>query len=129
MKILLVTDQYIEVRDDGCWCNFALFGTINNMRILGEIYLLGGKLCGGNKPAQPITERLDFIPVDHVDFLLPQNKNLKQYFKNQAINKKAIERMVHGKDLVIGYVTNRAYHSCHFLSLVRGIHSFTIDVF
>ena len=103
MKILLVTDQYIEVRDDGCWCNFALFGTINNMRILGEIYLLGGKLCGGNKPAQPITERLDFIPVDHVDFLLPQNKNLKQYFKNQAINKKAIERMVHGKDLVIGY--------------------------
>ena len=103
MKILLVTNQFIDVRDDGCWCNFALYGTIDNMRVLGDIYVLGGKITKGVNIAQPITERLNFIPPSHVGHLLPTKKNIKQFFINRRANKKTIEQMVHGKDLVIGY--------------------------
>ena len=103
MKVLLVTGQYVDIRPDGCWCNFALKGTIENMCVLGELYVLGGKLTDYKKPAQPITEHLDFLSPDHVGHLLPTSRNIRQYIQNHSKNHRKIEQMVEGKDLVIGY--------------------------
>ena len=40
MKVLLVTNQYIDIRKDGCYCDFPLYGTLENMSVLGELHLV-----------------------------------------------------------------------------------------
>lgn len=111
MKVLLVTSQKISVNDYGCWCNYALYGTLENMSVLGELHVLCSKPTNFKSTAQPITERINFLSPNHVEYLLPMGKNIKQYFTNQHLNKKKIEQTIQGKDLVIGYAPfeNAAY--------------------
>lgn len=108
MKVLLVTGQYVDIRPDGCWCNFALKGTVENMRVLGELFVLGSKLIDYKAPAQPITEHLDFLALDHAGHLLPTSRSIRQYLNNHRKNHKTIEQMVKGKNLVIGYAPSDA---------------------
>jgi len=103
MKILLVTYQYIDIREDKCWCNFALHGTLENISVLGELYVIGGKAPKNRRTAQPITEHIDFLKPDHVSFLFPTSRSIRQYIRNKKVNGNIIEQMVKGKDLVIGY--------------------------
>ena len=103
MKILLVTYQHIDVHEGKCWCNFALHGTLDNISVLGDLYVIGGRPPKNRRTAQPITEHIGFLKPDHVSFLLPTSKSIRQYIKNKQLNRKTIEQMVKGKDLVIGY--------------------------
>ena len=81
MKILLVTYQHIDVHEGKCWCNFALHGTLDNISVLGDLYVIGGRPPKNRKTAQPITEHIDFLKPDHVSFLLPISKSIRQYIK------------------------------------------------
>lgn len=119
MKILLITNQLVDIRNDTCWCNYALFGTIKNMSVLGEMYVLANKF--NNNSAQPITEYLDFIQPSHVKFLLPTTKNIYQFFKNRRTNRKIIEQMVMGKDLIIGYAPSGSAEYAQKISQKNGI--------
>ena len=119
MKVLLITHQLIDVRNDGFWCNYALYGTIENMSVIGEMYVLGNKYS--KTASQPITEHLNFVRPGHVRFLLPTNKNIGQYFKNRQFNHKLIRQMVKGKDLVIGYSPSGASSYAQKISQKLGI--------
>ena len=119
MKVLLITHQLIDDRNEGYWCNFALYGTIENMSVIGEMYILGNKYF--KTAAQPITEHLSFIKPGHVGFLLPTSKNIRQYLKNRRINRKTIEQMVRGKDLIIGYAPSGAAEYAQKIAQRHGI--------
>ena len=111
LKVLLVTGQRIGIRENNCWCNFALYSTLENMSVLGEMHVLCSKPADFNSTAQPITERISFLSPKNVDYFLPAGKSIKQYLTNQLLNKKKVEQAVEGKDLVIGYAPseNAAY--------------------
>ena len=55
MKVLLVTDQYIDIRPDGCYCNFALLGTLKNISSIGELYVVASKLSAKKQPPSHLT--------------------------------------------------------------------------
>lgn len=111
MKVLLVTSQKIGIQDGACWCNFALYGTLENMSVIGEMHLLCYKATSFHNTAQPITERIGFLSPNNVDYFLPISKDISTYLTNQRLNKKKVEQAVEGKDLVIGYAPfeNAAY--------------------
>lgn len=103
MKVLLVTNQYIDVREDGCWCNFALYGTLKNMTTLGDMYIIAGKLRADRTPAQPLNCKVDFLKDDHVKHLFPTNRSISSYLKNRSLNKSLLATIIPTVDLVIGY--------------------------
>ena len=103
MKVLLVTDQYIDIRPDGCYCNFALLGTLRNMSILGELYILAAKLSPNKKAAQPLNQKIEFINADRVRHFKPLTSSIKEYFLNNSYNKKILNELIPQMDLVIGY--------------------------
>jgi glycosyltransferase involved in cell wall biosynthesis len=103
MKVLLVTDQYIDIRPDGCYCNFALLGTLRNISILGELYILAAKLSPNKKAAQPLNQKIEFINADRVRHFKPLTSSIKEYFLNNSYNKKILNELIPQMDLVIGY--------------------------
>ena len=103
MKVLLVTDQYIDIRPDGCYCNFALLGTLRNMSILGELYILAAKLSPNKKAAQPLNQKIEFINADRVRHFKPLTSSIKEYFLNNSYNKNILNELIPQMDLVIGY--------------------------
>lgn len=129
MKILLVTNQYIDIRQDGCYCNFALLGTLENMSVLGDLYIIAGKQLPDKPAAQPLNRRMDFITVDRVKHLRPMNRSISSYFKNKKYNRQLLEKYIPEMDLVIGYVPSvnadvaqkiACRHHIPFLSFVVG---------
>ena len=72
------------------------------MRILGDIYILANNIPMDGKMPQPITEHLDFIGKNRVEYLYP-TKSIKHHFRNNSRNKFLLEKLIEGKDLVIGY--------------------------
>lgn len=107
MKALLITHQIIDVRENGCWCNFALYGTLSNIKVLGDLYVLASRMPNNKKVAQPITEQIDYLLPDHVFFLESTNR-LQDYFKNAKNNRKSIEQLVKKMDVVVGYAPSGA---------------------
>jgi glycosyltransferase involved in cell wall biosynthesis len=103
MKVLLVTDQYIDIRPDGCYCNFALLGTLRNISILGELYIMAAKLSPNKKAAQPLNQKIEFINADRVRHFKPLTSSIKEYFLNNSYNKKILNELIPQMDLVIGY--------------------------
>lgn len=103
MKVLLVTDQYIDIRPDGCYCNFALLGTLRNINILGELYILAAKLSPNKKAAQPLNQKIEFINADRVRHFKPLTSSIKEYFLNNSYNKNILNELIPQMDLVIGY--------------------------
>ena len=103
MKVLLVTDQYIDIRPDGCYCNFALLGTLKNISSIGELYVVASKLSAKKAAAQPLNQRIDFIEADRVKHFKPLTSSLGEYFTNKGYNKNILEEIIPQMDLVVGY--------------------------
>lgn len=103
MKVLLVANQYIDICKDGCYSDSALFGTIENMHTLGELYIIAGKLTPEKPSALPIVQKLEFLHPDHVEFFRPTNRSISGYFKNGKYNRQLLERIIPQMDLVVGY--------------------------
>lgn len=103
MKTLLVTNQYIDIRPDGCYCNFALLGTLENMNVLGELYIVANQQLPDKPAAQPLDRKNDFITSERVKHFRPMNRSISSYFKNKKYNRLLLERLIPGMDLVIGY--------------------------
>ena len=66
MKVLLVTDQYVDIRSDGCYCNNALWGTLKNMNVIGDLYIIASKPSPSKPAAQPINKRIEFIICERI---------------------------------------------------------------
>lgn len=103
MKVLLVTDQYIDIRQDGCYCNFALWGTLQNMSVLGELHIIAAKLSADKPAAQPINQKIDFISPDNVKHFKPTTRSIRKYFANSNYNNTILKELIPQMDLVIGY--------------------------
>ena len=74
MKVLLVTNQYIDIRKDGCYCDFPLYGTLENMSVLGELRL-AASFSYSDEMASTIylNQKIDFVDPGHVEYLRPIN--------------------------------------------------------
>ena len=103
MKVLLVTDQYIDIRPDGCYCNFALLGTLKNIQSIGELYIAAAKLSAKKTAAQPLNQRIDFINADRVKHFKPLTSSIKDYLINNRYNKSILNEIIPQMDLVVGY--------------------------
>lgn len=103
MKVLLVTDQYVDVRPDGCYCNYALLGTLRNMSSIGQLYVVAAKPSPNKPAAQPINQKIEFISADRVFHLEPVTLSIKSYLTNRKYNRKLLEDVIPKMDLVIGY--------------------------
>lgn len=104
LKVLLVTTQLIDIRQDGCYCYRALYGTLENMHILGELYILAGQETPNRIATQPIDQKLDFIQPSNVSFLRPMTQNILSYLENGRYNYKLLKKLIPSMDLVIGYL-------------------------
>ena len=103
MKILLVTQQCIDIRNSECYCNRALLGTLENMSILGDIYIVAGKELPDKPVAQPLNTKIDFISPEHIKHLLPTNRRILDYLNNHKYNLQLLDKLIPEMDLVIGY--------------------------
>lgn len=103
MKVLLITDQYIDIRPDGCYCNFALLGTLKNIRIIGELYIVASQLSAKKVAAQPLNQKIEFIDADRIRHFKPLTSSIKEYFLNNSYNKSILKEIIPQMDLVIGY--------------------------
>lgn len=105
MRALLVTAQFIEIKEEGCYCDSALFGTLETMTELGELYIIAGSPSINNPGAMPRVHKLDFIKKENVKHF-KSTSHISSYFSNNNYNKKIIEKSVIDADLVIGFVPN-----------------------
>lgn len=103
MKVLLITNQYIDVREDGCYCFYAMLGTLKNMSILGDLYVICNKGVDSVSVSQPIDQRIDFINKENVYFLHKKKKSIIEYICNRHKNNRLIDQLLPSMDLVIGY--------------------------
>lgn len=103
MKVLLVTNQLIDIRDDACYCDFALWGTLKNMSMLGDLYIVACKQSLNKPASQPLNKKVDFIIPERVNFLHPINRASFSFFINKRYNRKLMEECIPSMDLVIGY--------------------------
>lgn len=104
MKVLLVTDQYIDIRQHGCFCNFALWGTLQNMSVLGELYILANQELPDKPAAQALNQKIEFITSERIKFLRPTNRTISSFLRNQKYNQRLLKECIPGMNLVIGYV-------------------------
>lgn len=103
MKVLLVTSQYIDIRQDGCYCNFALHGTLDNMSVLGDLYIVANQQLPDKPAAQPLNRKIDVITSERVRYFRPMNRTVSSYLKNRKYNQRLLKECIPGMDLVIGY--------------------------
>lgn len=104
MKILLITDQYIDIRKDECFCNFALLGTLKNMAVLGDLHIAANELNPRKPASQPINQKIDFISCNHVVFLRETTSSVKSYIQNLTYNYNVLENLIPNMDLIILYI-------------------------
>lgn len=100
MKILLVTKQVLETRNNTVYCDFAISSTIHRFERMGELHICSYQFKGEN--AQPLNVRLD-IPAGHVHFL---NNESSLHYRciDRTGNTELLKREVRQVDLVIGYI-------------------------
>lgn len=103
MKVLLVTDQYVDIRPDGCYCNFALLGTLKNMAVIGELYIVASKLSSKKPAAQPVNQKIEFINADRVTHLKSLTSSIKDFLTNNNYNQRLLNEIIPQMNLVIGY--------------------------
>ena len=105
MKVLLATNQYIDIRKDGCYCDFPLYGTLENMSVLGELHLVASFSYSDEMASiMYLNQKIDFVDLEHVKHLRPTNKSIGGWLKNSIYNRKLLERLVPSMDLVVGYM-------------------------
>ena len=103
MKVLLVTEQYVDIRPDGCYCNYALLGTLKNMGVIGDLYIVAAKITPHKAPAQPINQKIDFVAPDRVFHFKPITSSVSEFLTNINHNRNLLEEVIPQMDLVIGY--------------------------
>lgn len=103
MKVLLVTEQYVDIRPDGCYCNYALLGTLKNMGVIGELYIVAAKITSHKAPAQPINQKIDFVTPDRVYHFKPITSSISEFLSNVTYNRNLLDEVIPQMDLVIGY--------------------------
>ena len=111
MKVLLVTDQYVDIRSDGCYCNNALWGTLKNMNVIGDLYIIASKPSPSKPAAQPINKRIEFITHNRVMHFKPLTKSIREYLKNVSYNNNILNDVIPNVDLVIGYTPGHNLNS------------------
>lgn len=104
MKALLITEQYIDIHKDGCYCNYALYGTLQNMSVLGNLYIAANSQALGKPASQPLDQKIEFVFPQNVAFLHPTNRKLCDYWKNSQYNYKLLKNLIPSVDLVILYL-------------------------
>lgn len=104
MKVLLITEQYIDIRKDGCYCNHALYGTLQNMNVLGELHIIASLLTKEKPSSQPLDQKIEFLSPLNVEFLQPTNRKLFDYLKNSHRNHQLFKRLIPSVDLIICYL-------------------------
>lgn len=105
MNILVVTNQYIDIRKDGCYCDYPLHGTLENMSVLGELHLAAAFSYSDEMASTMyLNQKIDFVDPGHVKHLCPTNKSIGGWLKNSTYNRKLLERLVPSMDLVVGYM-------------------------
>ena len=104
MKFLLVTNQYIDIKDNQCYCNRALYGTLENMSILGEMHVAALKQDPNKPVAQPIDHLIPFLNYCNVSFLRPTNITIASNIRNTKNNRTLLRKLIPEFDLIIGYI-------------------------
>ena len=103
MKVLLVTNQYIDIRNGECYCNFALHGTLENMSVLGDLYIVSNKQLPDKPAAQPLNKKINFISAQHVKHFKPTNRGVFSFLGNYINNRRLLNDLIPDMDLVIWY--------------------------
>lgn len=104
LKALLITEQYIDIREDGCYCNYALYGTLQNMSVLGDLSIAANSQALGKPASQPLDQKIEFVSPQNVVFLRPTNRRICDYWKNSRYNYKLLKDLIPSVDLVILYL-------------------------
>ena len=104
MKFLLVTNQYIDVTDNQCYCNRALYGTLENMCVLGEMHIAALKQHSNKPAAQPIDHLIPFLNCCNISFLRPTNITIASSIRNKRYNRNLLRKLIPEFDLIIGYI-------------------------
>lgn len=105
MKVLLVTSQFIDEKEDGYYCDSALIGTLQTMTELGELHVLSVQHAEGSSSI-PMVCKIDFIAKGHVAFAYPTKRSIGGFLKNGRRNRAIIRELVPQMDLVVGYMPN-----------------------
>lgn len=100
MKILLVTKQVFEIRQNAVYCDFAISSTIRRFERMGELHICSYHFKGDN--AQPLNVQLD-VPTSHIHFLNNES-SLHYRYIDRSENTAILEREIKNVDLVIGYI-------------------------
>lgn len=105
MNILLVTNQYIDIRKDGCYCDYALHGTLENMSMLGELHLAAAFSYSDEMASTMyLNQKIDFVDPEYVKRLRPTNKSIGGLLRNSVYNLKLLKHLIPSMDLVVGYM-------------------------
>lgn len=104
MKVLLITEQNLTIQSNACYCNFALYGTLENLNLLGELYIMANQLTTIKPDAQPLDRKVEFVSTKHIIFLRPLNKTIGSYIKNYNYNMNKMKEIIPLMDLVVGYL-------------------------
>jgi glycosyltransferase involved in cell wall biosynthesis len=92
MKVLVVSNNFIFIKDGKCWCEPNFYYILKRFSYLGEI-----SLVARTRVESPIYVELDFVPKERVTFV--KKTRVLPSVENTA----ALEKAVSECDLVIGY--------------------------
>lgn len=92
MNILVISNNYIVIKDGECWCDANFYYILKRFSYMGTI-----SLCAIARDNAPTYIKLDFVTVENVYFLK------KRRVIPSASNNEIIEEAIKRNDLVIGY--------------------------
>lgn len=92
MNILLISNNYIVIKDGHCWCDPNFYYILKRFSYMGSI-----SLAAIAKEADPTYVELDFVPQERVHFID------KTRLFPKASNTKILKELVRQNDLIIGY--------------------------
>lgn len=99
MKVLLVTKQKFEIRNNQVYCSFAISSTVTRFEWLGELHVCCYHQKG--ESSQPLDTLSDIRP-EHVSFLQDES-SLRNRYLDRSHNIKTLTEAIGAVDLVIGY--------------------------
>lgn len=92
MKVLLISNNYIVIKDGRCWCDPNFYYILKRFSYLGDIYI-----AGLERVDCPTYVELDFIPEKRIHFIK------KARLVPKIHNIRILESLVQECDLIIGY--------------------------
>lgn len=92
MDILLISNNYIIIKNGQCWCDPNFYYILKRFSYMGDI-----SLAAIAKEDDPTYIELDFIPVERVHFIE------KTRIFPKSSNTKILDELVKNHDLIIGY--------------------------